>query len=91
MLCCRRRFWIPIFEFHLHFAVAAPNGPPGPPDRPRSPSENRDHKEAKCLGIIWKNGAHQVDDDDREEEDIKVRDDNIELPCIKERRPSHAC
>ena len=30
------------------------------------------------------------DDDDQEEEDKKVCDD-IELPCIKERRPSHAC
>ncbi len=61
-----------------------------PPDRPRSPLENRGHKETECLGIIWKNGAHQGDDDDQEEEDKKVRDD-IELPCIEERRPSHAC
>jgi hypothetical protein len=52
--------------------------------------ESRGHKKAECLGIIRKNGAHQGDDDDREEEDKKVRDD-IELPCIKERRPIHAC
>jgi hypothetical protein len=52
--------------------------------------ENRGHEETECLGIIWKNGVHQGDDDDRKEEDKKVCDD-IELPCIEERRPSHAC
>jgi hypothetical protein len=51
---------------------------------------NRGHKEAEFLGIDWKHGAHQGDDEKREEEDEKSRDD-IELPCIKERRPSHAC
>jgi len=44
----------------------------------------------ECLGIIWKDRAYQGDDDDWEEEDKKVCDD-IELPCIEERRPSHAC
>jgi len=60
-----------------------------PPDRPRSPTEDRGLEETEC-GIIWKDGAHQGDDDDWEEEDKKVCGD-IELPCIKERRPSHAC
>ncbi len=90
MLCRCCHFWIPIFDFHFHFAAAAPNGPPVPPDRPRSPTEDRGLEETECLGIIWKDGAHQGDDDDREEEDKKERDD-IELPCIEERRPSHAC
>ncbi len=67
MLCRRCRFWIPIFDFHLHFAAEAPNGPPVPPDRPRSPTEDRGLE----LGINWKDGAHQGDDDDREEEDKK--------------------
>ena len=90
MLCRRCHFWIPIFDFHFHFAAAAPNGPPVPPDRPRSPTEDRGLEETECLGIIWKDGANQGDDDDWEEEDKKVCDD-IELPCIEERRPSHAC
>ena len=71
------------FDFHLHFAATAPNGPPVPPDRPRS-------QETERLGVIRKNEAHQGDDDDREEEDKKVRDD-IELTSVEERRPSQAC
>ena len=86
--CCR--FWIPIFDFHFHLAATAPRGAPVPPDRPGSSSANRGQKETECLGIIRKHGAHQGDDEDREEEDKKARDD-IELPCIEERRPSHAC
>ncbi len=78
--CCH--FWIPTFDFHLHFAAVAPNGPPVPPESPRSPMENRGLVEMEQLGVLWKDGMHQGDDDDREEEDKKVHDD-VELPCIK--------
>jgi hypothetical protein len=81
--CCRCLFWIPIFDFCLHFAAAAPNGPPVPPKSPRSPTENCGLDETERLGVLWKDGVHQGDDDhDREDEDKKVHDD-IELTCIK--------
>ena len=78
--CCH--FWIPIFDFSLHFAAAAPNGPPVPPEIPRSPTEDRGPEETERLGVLWNEGVHQRDDDSREDEDKKVHDD-IELTCIK--------
>ena len=36
----------------------------------------------ECLGIIWKNGVHQRDDDNWEDEDKKVHDD-IELTWME--------
>ncbi len=78
---CRCRFWIPIFDFSLHFVVAAPNGPPVPPESPRCPTEDRGLEETDRLGVLWKEGVHQRDYN-REDEDKKVHDD-IELTCIK--------
>ena len=77
--CC---FWIPIFDLSLHFAAAAPNGPPVPPESPRSPTEDCGLEETERLGVLWKEGVHQRDDNNREDEDKKVHDD-IELTCIK--------
>ena len=61
-------------------------------DIQRLPSAGGESEFAQYLqiipGVIFT--GDQGDDDDREEEDKKVRDD-IELPCIEERRPSHAC
>ena len=54
-----------------------------PPKSPRSPTENCGLDETERLGVLWKDGVHQGDDDhDREDEDKKVHDD-IELTCIK--------
>ena len=59
MPCCRCRLWIPIFDFSLHFAAAAPNGPPVPPESPRSPTEDRGiEEEVEQLGVLLKDGAH---------------------------------
>jgi hypothetical protein len=80
--CRRCLFLIPIFDFCLHFAAVAPNGPPVPPKSPRSPTENRGLEETERLGVFWKDGVHQGDDDDWEDEDKKVHDD-IALTCIK--------
>ena len=77
--CC---FWIPIFDFRLHFAAAAANGPPVPPESPRSPTEDRGLEETERLGVLWKEGVHQRDDDNREDEDKMIHDD-IELTYIK--------
>jgi len=80
--CCHCCFWIPIFDFLLHFATAAPNGPLVPPGGPRSPAENRGLEETEQLGVLRKDGVYQGDDDDREDEDKKGHND-IELSCIE--------
>jgi hypothetical protein len=53
-----------------------------PPKSPRSPTENRGLEETEQLGVLWKDGVHQGDDDDWEDEDKKVHDD-IALTCIE--------
>ncbi len=53
-----------------------------PPKSSRSPTKNRGLEETEQLGVLWKDGVHQGDDDDREDEDKKVHDD-IELTCIE--------
>ena len=82
MPCCRFHFWIPIFDFSLHFAAAVPNGPPVPPESPRSPTEDHGLEETEQLGVFWKEGVHQRDDDNREDEDKKVHDD-VEFTFIE--------
>ncbi len=79
MPCRRCCFWIPIFDFRLHFVAAAPNGPPMLLESPRSRTEHRGLEE---TGVLWKEGVHQKDNDDQEDEDRKGNDD-IELTCIK--------